>query len=761
MWYAIYLIVSLAIQILLTPKPSFTNAEAATLDEWDFPSTADKPIPVFWGRVKHSSMNDIWHGDYEARPITEKMDTGLFSSKRVTTGHEYLLGMQAALCFGNETLKLHKITANDRDVWIAPEGFIRDGFIDCEDEDIKGNFRFYTGFNNISDPYLSQFNEINPPYQGLSYIIFEKLKWGESPSLPAFAFEMSRFAKNTLGEFTEECVIGIDANPAYMIYETLINDQWGMGANPEDINKESFEKAARTLFLEGLGMSLMVDSVSSAQDIITEIEKTIDGVFRLNTETGLLELKLCRADYDVDDLLVIDESIITDVSRYERAGISNGVNVVRVTYTSADDNFESKSVAVENTGSCHATQNTEFANIAYKGITNADTANKLAMRYLIANSADMTSLEITCNEKSAGLNKGDVFVFKFAPTSVSRQVFRITSIDFGTIKNPAVKITARADVFGIAYSNYSSINESELEDLVRPPIDAVNLLYLEAPYLYGDKARLFGCVEKVGGAESSVWFDVQESTESEYTEIEKAHSFTKRYKVDYLNPDATVFYLEGDATPYISSASDSELKEGKNLSIIVSDAGQEWIAIKSATYNVSENRTEISVWRGCIDTPVLDHASDSHVWLIENTAPLLDYVFNDDAELTARNRTSHSKQSHGDGVKRNIAITNRASKPLCVSNIDVATGLDEFESYTTTVSFVRRAKESFVTAAHNSEDSDTGHDYIVRLYSDDTLLNQAVTKESSVTFDLEFTDSMRVEVTARDGDLYSEIAVYE
>ncbi|HHY0511305.1 TPA: phage tail protein [Vibrio parahaemolyticus] len=176
-----------------------------------------------------------------------------------------------------------------------------------------------------------------------------------------------------------------------------------MGANPADINKESFEIAARTLFLEGLGMSLMVDSVSSAQDIITEIEKTIDGVFRLNTETGLLELKLCRADYVVDDLLVIDESIITDVSRYERAGISNGVNVVRVTYTSADDNFESKSVAAENIGSCHATQNTEFANIAYKGITNADNANKLAMRYLMANSADMTSLEITCNEKSLWL----------------------------------------------------------------------------------------------------------------------------------------------------------------------------------------------------------------------------------------------------------------------------------------------------------------------------------------------------------------------
>ncbi|HCG5283676.1 TPA: hypothetical protein NJZ47_005120 [Vibrio parahaemolyticus] len=749
MWYFVYLVVSMVIQVLLTPKPSFTNAEAATLDEWDFPSAADKPIPVFLGRVKHTSMNDIWHGDYEARPITEKMDTGLFSSETVTTGHEYFLGMQAAMCFGDETLKLHKITANDRDVWVAPDDFVRDGFIDYEDEDIVGDFRFYNGFNNISDPYLSKFNEINPPYRGLSYIVFPKFKWGESPSLPAFAFEMSRFAKNTEGVLVEESVIGIDANPAYMIYETLVNDQWGMGANPAGINKESFEVAARTLFQEGLGMSLMVDSVSSAQDIITEIEKTIDGVFRLNTETGLLELKLCRDDYVVDDLLVVDEDVVTSASRYERAGASKGVNVVRVTYTSADDNFESKSVAAENIGSCHATQNTEFANMTYKGITNAINANKLAMRYLIANSADMTSLEITCNEKAAGLNKGDVFVFRFGAFSVSRQVFRITSIDFGTIDNPAVKITASADVFGIAYSNYSSVDESELEDLVRPPIDAVNLLYLEAPYLYGDKARLFGCVEKVGGAESSVWFDVQENGESDHTEIDKAYSFTKRFKVDYLAPGATTFYLEGDATSYIPSASDSELAEGKNLSVIVSDSGQEWIAIKSATYNVSENRTEVSVWRGCIDTPVLDHAS-AYVWLIENTAPLIGYVFNGDAEVAARNRTSHSKQTHEEGVKRNVAITSRAIKPLCVSGVQVSAGSNDV-----TISYIRRAKEDFVTASHNSVDSATGHDYVVSVWNGNALLDQVITKENRAVLDVVWQDGYRVEVVTRDGNLES------
>lgn len=62
---------------------------------------------------------------------------------------------------------------------------------------------------------------------------------------------------------------------------------------------------------------------------------------------------------------------------------------------------------------------------------------------------------------------------------------------------------------------------------------------------------------------------------------------------------------------------------------------------------------------------------------------------------------------------------------------------------------MRRARESFITAAHSSEDSDTGHDYIVSLYSADTLLNQVVTNNSSVTFDLEFTDKMRVEIVAQ------------
>lgn len=155
------------------------------------------------------------------------------------------------------------------------------------------------------------------------------------------------------------------------------------------------------------------------------------------------------------------------------------------------------------------------------------------------------------------------------------------------------------------------------------------------------------------------------------------------------SPDVTIDYNVGfgvfviakneidthDFSAYIPYTSDSELKEGKNLSVITSDDGQEWIAIKSGTYNVSEKRTEVRVWCGCIDTPVLDHVSESYVWLIENTAPLISYVFNDDSEIIAHNRISHSKQSHEDGVKRNVAMISRAIKPLCASDVEVNAGL--------------------------------------------------------------------------------------
>lgn len=150
-----------------------------------------------------------------------------------------------------------------------------------------------------------------------------------------------------------------------------------------------------------------------------------------------------------------------------------------------------------------------------------------------------------------------------------------------------------------------------------------------------------------------------------------------------------------------------------------------------------------------IDTPVLDHAS-AYVWLIENTTPLINYVFNDHAEITARNRTSHSKQNHEEGVKRNVVITSRAIKPLCVSDVQISAGLNDV-----TVSYVRRAKEDFVTASHNSIDSDTGHDYEVSIWNGSSLLGQVTTKENSAVLGVVWNDDYRVEVVTRDGNLES------
>lgn len=72
-----------------------------------------------------------------------------------------------------------------------------------------------------------------------------------------------------------------------------------------------------------------------------------------------------------------------------------------------------------------------------------------------------------------------------------------------------------------------------------------------------------------------------------------------------------------------------------------------------------------------------------------------------------------------------------------------------------TVSYVRRAKEGFVTASHNSVDVATGHDYVVSIWSGDDFLDQVTTKENSAVLDVVWDDSYRVEVVTRDGILES------
>lgn len=101
-----FFVVSFLITALLAPKPELEDARPQSLEDVQFPrASEDAPIPLCIGTVVVRAPNTIWYGDFEARPITKKVKTGLFSSKKVTVGFEYFLGYDLALCLGPVDLK--------------------------------------------------------------------------------------------------------------------------------------------------------------------------------------------------------------------------------------------------------------------------------------------------------------------------------------------------------------------------------------------------------------------------------------------------------------------------------------------------------------------------------------------------------------------------------------------------------------------------------------------------------------------------------
>lgn len=106
-WFNLALFaVSFILTALFAPKPEIENARADDLDPDNFPrATEDDPIPLLFGCARIKSPNTLWYGDFNPRPITKKVKTGLFSSTRQTIGHEYFLSIQLGLCLGEARLK--------------------------------------------------------------------------------------------------------------------------------------------------------------------------------------------------------------------------------------------------------------------------------------------------------------------------------------------------------------------------------------------------------------------------------------------------------------------------------------------------------------------------------------------------------------------------------------------------------------------------------------------------------------------------------
>lgn len=414
------------------------------------------------------------------------------SSKKVTVGYKYSLGLHMVLCHGPVD-NISKIVVDGRPAWT---GLSTGGNISVnapnhfggEDKEggISGTVQVEMGASTQPrNSYLqSKIGSNIPAYRGVVGMVLNQVYIGMSPYLKPWSFWATRIATKTNGQpqwyLAKSNVLG-DMNPAHILRECLTDPTWGMGYPESDIDDTSFTYAADLLFTEGMGMSLLWDKSITIEDFLLEVLKHIQGSIFVSRDTGKFVLKLARNDYVVGSLLVLNESNINKVSDYKKATVDELYNTVTVAFWDSSTGLDN-SITVQDIALVGQQQTTIGTTRQFPGFTNGALAARVAERELRTVSTPLATATLMANREAASLTVGSVFVFSWPRYGVESIIMRVVSIEWGELTSNLVKISCIEDVFSLSLSSYTTPSYGEWADPVGDPVACSPHFPFEAPY---------------------------------------------------------------------------------------------------------------------------------------------------------------------------------------------------------------------------------------------------------------------------------------
>lgn len=692
--FAIFFVLS----TILKPKPNIENAKPAGLGDFKFPTAMEgRPVPIVWGTVKQEGPNVVWYGDLRSRAITEKVKTGLLSSKRITTGYRYYIGVQMALCRGgvspvDELLRIWvgdvvlwegSATADAEAIDINEPNFL--GGNDLGQGGIVGTLRFYSG--SATQPvssYLANHQTVGgdtPAYRGTCHVVWEQGYVGDSTNIRPWAFEIRRIPDGLgMGSVASTVNGGSDANPMNVIFEILTNGEWGLGQPEADIDTADFTAAAETLRDEGNGFSFLLDNKIEAQELLRLLEQQVDGVVYLDRTTGKWKINLARGGYTLANLEPLDESNIIEITQYSRGSWSDTTNNVLVKFDNRTLDYKETYAAAQDMANVKIQGNKVVSvEVTYPGVKDPDLANQLAWRYLRTLAIPMARAELVVDRSLWSHNPGDVVRWTDAKLGFTDLPMRITKIDLGRLDQGQIGVTMVQDIFVYDTGVFAAPGAT---NWTPPPqnvvaIPTIDSLVFEAPRKFTDLSDTPGILDRVWCAaryqgDSAVDMDIVSRPGSgSYTDAGDIADFTVAGKLlsgitasgtqgsisltIVPDPDSLVFFLE------LLEASYTAEDIGQNLSGLLM-IGNEIFGFQSIA-ELGGNLRCTSGYRGLLDTAPSDHAADDRVWVLFGN--LTDRVFsptgNVDVKLLPRSPTQSLVE--GDATAISLTMSNRGRRP--------------------------------------------------------------------------------------------------
>lgn len=460
-----------------------------------------------------------------------------------------------------------------------------------------------------------------------------------------------------------------DINPAHIIRECLTNQVWGIGVSESNIDDLSFKNAAGKLYSEKMGMSIKWTDSTSINEFVDNIKEHINAQLYLDRVTNKWKLYLIRDDYDVADLISLNESNIRNLD-FERRTLAECVNSVTVTYWDRERAKDS-TVTVQDIARIAQQGGVISQSIDYKGFTNSDLASRVSLRDLKTLSSTLASVSFDVDESfSEAWHEGMPFKLSDESYGLSEAVMRIRTIKRGDGINNTVYVEAIEDSF-------SSPMQSVIEYV--PPITSgdstaknATSIAFEVPYIelveqYGQDevdAKLSNYPELGYVGMAAIRPNNQHVNASLY--VDAGAGYDERTTLDFC-PSASLKNDIGymDSSFELENVAEFELLEA-NHRIQINDEIMAFVSFNAVT-NV------INVKRGCFDTVPQKHEAGSKVFGWDNYSGIddLEYLSGENILLKALTLTGSDILELSEATPHSLTLSNRAIRPYPPANVKI------------------------------------------------------------------------------------------
>ncbi len=496
-WMMFFLFIGSMVLTALLNKPKIENARPSGLGDFQVPTaTEGRVVPIFCGKVKLAGPNVIWYGDLQTQAINKKSGGFLgIGAKKQTIGYRYYLGLQLAFSRG-------VVEGVDR-IWMGDK-VLRSGetaadvLVDLpqlfggpeKGGGVKIHFKWYFGTGTqTADSYLA--NHQSPPVAyshtfhavltdgagGPAYI-------GEAAQVRNIAIEAFRYP-NQLAVTGGKHRIGDEANPICFLYELLVaNTDWGIQFSESDtllvgtVAQGALRAVAEQLADEGIGYTIVFDRELSVTDMISEIERHVDGAFRLDVTDGKYKIILARPT--VGAIPVVDSSNSKTIS-FTRGGWGDTRNELRVSYLDREKEYNSTFAMDFELANREIVGSRSIQSLNFPGIKNATLANLSAAREMLGMSYPLARGSLELNRTLWKLQRGDVFDWTDEDEGVVSMRCRIIKIRYGDDQKRKIVADFVEDIYRLETTGFVDPPPSQWQPPIFDPAAVIDARIWEAP----------------------------------------------------------------------------------------------------------------------------------------------------------------------------------------------------------------------------------------------------------------------------------------